>query len=132
MVSVLLLSENVDWVTQMCNIITFLVSIVVSIPACHAGDPGSIPGRGDLFAFSIFHAPDQFPQGSIFSYFPNHTPSFKSRTGRSFSLFLKQKWTTTILNQYYSLSLLCISLIIIYYILINIQKWLAHNTSKEE
>ena len=21
-------------------------SIVVSIPACHAGDPGSIPGRG--------------------------------------------------------------------------------------
>ena len=24
----------------------FLVSIVVSIPACHAGDPGSIPGRG--------------------------------------------------------------------------------------
>jgi hypothetical protein len=22
------------------------VSIVVSIPACHAGDPGSIPGRG--------------------------------------------------------------------------------------
>ena len=25
-----------------------LVSIVVSIPACHAGDPGSIPGRGGL------------------------------------------------------------------------------------
>ena len=24
-----------------------LVSIVVSIPACHAGDPGSIPGRGE-------------------------------------------------------------------------------------
>ena len=24
-------------------------SIVVSIPACHAGDPGSIPGNGDLF-----------------------------------------------------------------------------------
>ena len=23
-----------------------LVSIVVSIPACHAGDPGSIPGLG--------------------------------------------------------------------------------------
>ena len=23
-----------------------LDSIVVSIPACHAGDPGSIPGRG--------------------------------------------------------------------------------------
>ena len=27
----------------------FLDSIVVSIPACHAGDPGSIPGRGALF-----------------------------------------------------------------------------------
>ena len=25
-----------------------LDSIVVSIPACHAGDPGSIPGRGVL------------------------------------------------------------------------------------
>ncbi len=25
-----------------------LGSIVVSIPACHAGDPGSIPGRGDV------------------------------------------------------------------------------------
>ena len=24
-----------------------LDSIVVSIPACHAGDPGSIPGRGE-------------------------------------------------------------------------------------
>ena len=26
-----------------------LVSIVVSIPACHAGDRGSIPRRGDFF-----------------------------------------------------------------------------------
>jgi hypothetical protein len=25
-------------------------SIVASIPACHAGDPGSIPGRGALFS----------------------------------------------------------------------------------
>ena len=25
----------------------FLDSIVVSIPACHVGDPGSIPGWGD-------------------------------------------------------------------------------------
>ena len=33
------------------TIISVLVSIVVSIPACHAGDPGSIPGRG---AFSCF------------------------------------------------------------------------------
>ena len=27
------------------------VSIVVSIPACHAGDPGSIPGRGAFFFY---------------------------------------------------------------------------------
>ena len=26
-------------------VVAILVSIVVSIPACHAGDPGSIPGR---------------------------------------------------------------------------------------
>ncbi|URE25485.1 hypothetical protein MUK42_37110, partial [Musa troglodytarum] len=26
-------------------------SIVVSIPACHAGDPGSIPGNGVNFLF---------------------------------------------------------------------------------
>ena len=31
-------------------------SIVVSIPACHAGDPGSIPGLGAFFSFccSVF------------------------------------------------------------------------------
>ena len=29
-------------------------SIVVSIPACHAEDPGSIPGRGVLFFCSSF------------------------------------------------------------------------------
>ena len=31
-----------------------LGSIVVSIPACHAGDPGSIPGRGAFFFFFFF------------------------------------------------------------------------------
>ena len=30
----------------------FLGSIVVSIPACHAGDRGSIPRRGGLSFFS--------------------------------------------------------------------------------
>lgn len=29
-----------------------LDSIVASIPACHAGDPGSIPGRGVLLPWS--------------------------------------------------------------------------------
>ena len=33
--------------------IQFLGSIVVSIPACHAGDRGSIPRRGDSFGFRI-------------------------------------------------------------------------------
>ena len=33
----------------------FLVSIVVSIPACHAGDRGSIPRRGELFLRVITH-----------------------------------------------------------------------------
>ena len=31
-----------------------LDSIEVSIPACHAGDPGSIPGRGDQFFAFLF------------------------------------------------------------------------------
>ena len=39
-----------------------LVSIVVSIPACHAGDRGSIPRRGDFFICS-------FPKKKFFSYF---------------------------------------------------------------
>ena len=30
-------------------ILTLLDSIVVSIPACHAGDRGSIPRRGEVF-----------------------------------------------------------------------------------
>jgi hypothetical protein len=32
----------------------FLDSIVVSIPACHAGDRGSIPRRGDLLNVTHF------------------------------------------------------------------------------
>ena len=37
--------------------IAILVSIVASIPACHAGDPGSIPGRGASFSLSFLSAP---------------------------------------------------------------------------
>ena len=33
----------------MGSIYLILVSIVVSIPACHAGDRGSIPRRGGIF-----------------------------------------------------------------------------------
>ena len=34
-----------------CHLV--LGSIVVSIPACHAGDRGSIPRRGEIFFFSF-------------------------------------------------------------------------------
>ena len=39
-----------------CHLV--LGSIVVSIPACHAGDRGSIPRRGGIFFFFIskFHS----------------------------------------------------------------------------
>ena len=32
-----------------------LGSIVVSIPACHAGDRGSIPRRGGVRIFAVVH-----------------------------------------------------------------------------
>ena len=34
-------------------LVSVLDSIVVSIPACHAGDRGSIPRRGDYFLDDI-------------------------------------------------------------------------------
>ena len=39
------------------GLVSVLDSIVVSIPACHAGDRGSIPRRGDYFLTetSLFH-----------------------------------------------------------------------------
>ena len=36
-----------------------LVSIVVSIPACHSGDRGSIPRRGGALALREDHAPQR-------------------------------------------------------------------------
>ena len=39
-----------------------LGSIVVSIPACHAGDRGSIPRRGELDCFFFFFPPPFFPE----------------------------------------------------------------------
>ena len=44
-----------------CDIVKrdILGSIVVSISACHAEDPGSIPGRGVLFHFQTFYLRDQ-------------------------------------------------------------------------
>ena len=46
----------------------FLDSIVVSIPACHAGDPGSIPGRGASLLFAPFFINQHLPKS------PSHTP----------------------------------------------------------
>ena len=34
-------------------VVAFRDSIVVSISACHADDPGSIPGRGVFFLFGV-------------------------------------------------------------------------------
>ena len=47
----LILSEIQDtmWINHTTDVLSnniFRVSIVVSISACHADDPGSIPGRG--------------------------------------------------------------------------------------
>ena len=36
-----------------CVIVDILGSIVVSIPACHAGDRGSIPRRGEAYPFCV-------------------------------------------------------------------------------
>ena len=38
-----------------CKALSFVLgSIVVSIPACHAGDRGSIPRRGEVFVKETF------------------------------------------------------------------------------
>ena len=43
-----------DTLTNM-NYHQILDSIVVSIPACHAGDRGSIPRRGDFLSLSMHY-----------------------------------------------------------------------------
>src|SRR3990167_6865016 len=40
---------------NMCSNRIIPDSIVVSIPACHAGDPGSIPGQGVFFFVLFLH-----------------------------------------------------------------------------
>ncbi len=39
--------------------LSVLDSVVVSIPACHAGDRGSIPRRGALFIIILFIFPNR-------------------------------------------------------------------------
>ena len=43
-------------------------SIVVSIPACHAGDPGSIPGNGVLLFSFLFFAEREIEMTSFYSW----------------------------------------------------------------
>ena len=43
--------ELINSVIAIRPLTAILVSIVVSIPACHAGDRGSIPRRGDQILF---------------------------------------------------------------------------------
>ena len=52
----------------------FLDSIVVSIPACHAGDPGSIPGRGVVFILFLRPTKQHLLR---FSSLPEHSSVWK-------------------------------------------------------
>ena len=46
--------NNISEVIKLCDSHLILDSIVVSIPACHAGGRGSIPRRGDFFCLLIY------------------------------------------------------------------------------
>jgi hypothetical protein len=51
----------------------------VSIPACHAGDPGSIPGNGGLYLFFDFSqrlSPATASTNFFFLTSPNGSPSY--------------------------------------------------------
>ena len=64
-----------------------LVSIVVSIPACHAGDQGSIPCRGVLF--------QKYEINEIYSLrtYLTHNDILLARKARATS-FIRSNWTT--------------------------------------
>ena len=64
------LSAHLDSVQTVAGLIPVILdSIVVSIPACHAGDRGSIPRRGDnIFACSMTHLHEL---GALISDSPN-------------------------------------------------------------
>ena len=54
-------SRPLKLITVSLPAVEFLGSIVVSIPACHAGDRGSIPRRGDrLFYLVNAHAQTRY------------------------------------------------------------------------
>ncbi|KAG7300178.1 hypothetical protein JYU34_015727 [Plutella xylostella] len=50
-----MLPQNHKLYVNFTSVTTVFGSIVVSIPACHAGDRGSIPRRRDLFVFTYLH-----------------------------------------------------------------------------
>ena len=69
----------------------FLGSIVVSIPACHAGDQGSIPCRGASFSSSLF------PYRCNFLNLTTFPPFYTIWRVFTFPTLIKLPWTTIIL-----------------------------------
>ena len=63
-------------------------SIVVSIPACHAGDPGSIPGSGVSFFYYFFFGAGVFScmvlrcQGASINWEPLFSPLKKKESSK--------------------------------------------------
>ena len=62
----------------------FRGSIVVSIPACHAGDPGSIPGSGVLFFLLGFDTHTKRTH--------THTHTHTAPRALSSKIFLHHRW----------------------------------------
>ena len=67
--------------------IDILGSIVVSIPACHAGDRGSIPRRGGRYFFVVFNTAKKAFSLLFLLFFPN-----------AFILFCNQQNNLTFLH----------------------------------
>ena len=53
---VVMFGFTIDYLLSVVLVSAILDSIVVSISACHAEDPGSIPGRGGGYFFFLFFA----------------------------------------------------------------------------
>ena len=51
---IMILTQKDQVMHRLTRLHVFLDSIVVSIPACHAGDRGSIPRRGVRLVFVLF------------------------------------------------------------------------------
>ena len=88
--------KKVNWKALLAD---FLGSIVVSISACHAEDPGSIPGRGVLFFFSFqFILHDLFFSLSTFARFGFLYSFLSANLVDNFFPFLFRPTLTRVLN----------------------------------